>query len=57
MSAWHTIQVVEFCIGDDDEGHHTADNPQSFEDTNALLEELRAKNPTVTYTMFAEVDA
>ena len=53
----HTIPVVKYFIGDDDEGLHEADNPQGFEESAALLERLRAENPDVLYTLCAEVDA
>lgn len=57
MSAWETILVARYFIGDDDEGVWTADNELSFEDTDKLLHELREAHPTVTYTMCAQIDA
>lgn len=57
MSRFETVLVERFFIGDDDEGIHEADNPQSFDDTAALLERLRAENPTVKYAMCAIIDA
>lgn len=57
MSRFETVLVERYFIGDDDEGIHEADNPASFDDTDALLEKLRSENPTVNYTMCAAIDA
>jgi hypothetical protein len=56
-SSWETLLVLSFGISDEDEGVHEADNPRSFEQTSALLEKLRAENPTLGYAMFAVIDA
>lgn len=53
----HTIPVLKYFIGDDDEGIHEADNPQDFDESCALLKRLRDENPETTYTLCAEVDA
>lgn len=57
MSKYHSIPVVEYMISDSDEGIHHADNRNSFEQTDELMQKLRADNPDVEYTMFAEIDA
>ncbi len=58
MSAkFHTIPVVEFFIGSEDEEIKRAANPQDFEETSALLNQLRSENPDTEYYMFAEIDA
>lgn len=57
MSNYQTVPVIEYLISDDDEGINHAENTTSFEETDALLQKLRAENPDVTYTMFAEIDA
>jgi hypothetical protein len=56
MSEWHTVLVSRFFVCDDDEGVHEADNPLSFEQTDALLTKLRDENPTVNYSLVAELD-
>lgn len=57
MSRWYTLQVGQFSISDENEGYHQADNPNNFEDTVTLLEKLRAEQPGVSFTIFAEIDA
>lgn len=59
MSKGHyrTVPVIEFCICDDDEGMHHADDRLSFEDTKKTLWELRIANPDIEYTLIAEIDA
>lgn len=57
MSNYQSIPVIEYMISDTDEGMHHADNRNSFEQTDELLQKLRDDNPDVEYTMFAEIDA
>lgn len=56
MSNYQTVPVIEYLIGDDDEGITHADNTTSFDETVTLLQKLRLENPEGAYTMFAEID-
>lgn len=57
MSEFHTVLVSRYFVCDDDEGVHEPDNPLSFDEADALLNRLRDANPTVGYTLVAELDA
>lgn len=56
MSSTQIVPVVKYFIGDCDENIYEADNPQSFDETNKLLQKLRLESPEVIYTMYAEID-